>query len=1173
MFRHYPRLLALLAFIPSLPAQTSPAASPDFFETKIRPVLANNCYSCHTGSQLGGLRVDSRENMLKGGKSGPSLVPGDPEKSLIIRAIQQTTALKMPMGTRLNDQQIEDMVAWVKAGAVWPKATLPESSMQSGGKYTIPAERRAFWSLQPIKDVKPPAVKDARWSKTNIDRFILSHLEQEGLKPVKLANKRDLLRRASFDLTGLPPTPEEVAAFEKDTSPDAFAKVIDRLLESPHYGERWGRFWLDVARYGEDDYRSLNPFPRGYRPYPNAYIYRDWVIQAFNDDLPYDQFVKAQLAGDLLDEKTRYKTLPATGFLGLGPWYYDNGSVEVTRADERHDRVDVVTRGFLGLTVACARCHDHKYDPIPQTDYYALGGVFLNTIYHEYPRVPKSVLDTYTTTQEQIEQKQKMLQTMQTNLGTQLAESLAFKTSSYLQGVYEVVVQKKEKDTVVENRKLDYELLDRWIAYMAKPTDKYKFKESWQAMMKRAASGPGGGRGGRGGMAAPDAKTDAKADDKSPDMNSGDAKPSDAKQADSKTAAKPAGGAPGGGRGGRGGMAAPDAKTDAKAADKSPDMNSGDAKPSDAKQADSKPAAKPAGGAPGGIVGALAEGGGGGGFGGGFGGGGMGGRGAGGGRGGVNPEVKKLADEFQENVVKVMLARKELNEENEIIIAKSLEGTKKKKRADKPNEFITNDDFCPNCGLRLKNMPEDENNFWTEIFQRELRDSDDPAAMMAMGGRGGKPGVLLFRGWGLETRTGSEAQAQMAAIKNDIEEARKKLEPAYPFIHGVQDSEKPVDLPLALRGNPETLGPEIPRHFLSILSKDEPKPFTKGSGRLELANDILEQPIAMRVIVNRIWKQHFGTGLVDTPSNFGQTGERPTNPELLEYLAGNFAKNGMSFKKLHREIMLSAVYQLSADDDAAASAKDSGNRLYWRFNRRRLEAEQLRDAVLMVSGNLDETPGGQSVELTPAFTRRTVYGRVSRYKLDEYLQLFDFPTPTISAERRFTTTVPLQRLFLMNSDFMQVESEELAKRVAAEPDNRSRIKKAYQLVYGRDPSEQEIKLGIEYLHAEPMREYEENKNKPADTPGGRGGRGAAMISDAAKPDTAAEGGATPSPDGANAGAPMGMGMMGGVGGFPGMGGGRRGAGPAAPATVKYEPTAWGRYAKVLFSSSEFLFIN
>jgi hypothetical protein len=378
-----------------------------------------------------------------------------------------------------------------------------------------------------------------------------------------------------------------------------------------------------------------------------------------------------------------------------------------------------------------------------------------------------------------------------------------------------------------------------------------------------------------------------------------------------------------------------------------------------------------------------------------------------------------------------------------------------------------------------------------------------------------------------------------------------------------------VNLPVAIRGNPENLGPEVPRHFLSMLSKDEPPTFAKGSGRLELAEDISKQPISMRVIVNRIWKGHFGTGLVDTPSNFGVMGERPSNPELLEYLASSFVKNGMSIKKLHREIMLSSVYQLGTDADASAAAKDSGNRLYWRFNRKRLEAEQLRDAVLSVAGNLDTSLGGPSVDLTPAFTRRTIYGKVSRYKLDEYLQLFDFPAPNISAEKRFTTTVPLQRLFLMNSDFIQAEAEEMAKRIAGEPDNRARIRKAYQLMYGRDPNELEIKAGIEYLHTEPMQEYEENKNKPPE-PGGRGGRGGGtLVTEAAKP-AEGDGGAGAVAPAADA-APMGMGMMGGM--LGGFGGGRRGPGPVVAPTVKYEPTAWGRYLKVLFSSSEFLFIN
>ena len=307
------------------------------------------------------------------------------------------------LGNKLKPAEVEDFTAWVAAGAVWPKTTVQVSN--TSGKYTIDPERKKFWSLQPLALPTTPKVSDPKWPKTEIDKFVLANLDKNSMKPVKQASKRDLIRRASLDLTGLPPTPEEVAAFEKDNSPTAFEKVVDRLLASPHYGERWGRMWLDVARFGEDDYRSLQPNPRGYRPYPNAYAYRDWVVQAFNDDLPYDQFVKAQFAGDLMDEKVKYKMLPATGFLGLGPWYYDNGSNEVTRADERHDRVDVVTRGFLGLTVQCARCHNHKYDPIPQTDYYALAGVFFNTIYEEYPLAPKKTVEEYSKLEDDVEDR------------------------------------------------------------------------------------------------------------------------------------------------------------------------------------------------------------------------------------------------------------------------------------------------------------------------------------------------------------------------------------------------------------------------------------------------------------------------------------------------------------------------------------------------------------------------------------------------------------------------------------------------------------------------------------------------------------------------------------------------------------------------------------------------
>jgi hypothetical protein len=526
-------------------------------------------------------------------------------------------------------------------------------------------------------------------------------------------------------------------------------------------------------------------------------------------------------------------------------------------------------------------------------------------------------------------------------------------------------------------------------------------------------------------------------------------------------------------------------------------------------------------------------------------------------------QARRLAQQFHDKLIEAMLARNEITEENEIIANKALPGTTKKKRANKPNEFITNDDFCPGCGLQLKTLPEEQMNFYTEMFQRELSDGDDPNAP---GGRQ-KPGVLSFSGWALERRVGGESQAMLASIRREVEEAQKKLQPYYPFVHGVKDVDTPVNLPVSLRGDPYNPGDEVPRHFLSLLSTGDPQPFTRGSGRLDLADAILRQPIAMRVIVNRIWKAHFGTGIVDTPSNFGVAGERPANPELLEYLAHNFANSGMSIKQLHRDIMLGSVYQLSTAMNDAAYEKDSGNRLYWRANPKRLDAEQIRDSVLAVAGNLDKALGGPSEALTPSFLRRTVYGKVGRYKLDDYLQLFDFPSPAISAEKRFTTTVPIQRLFMMNSDFMQIEAEELARRVAAEAGNRARIKKLYRLVYGRDASESEITLGIEYLKTEPMLEYEEFKKQKSSS---------AKPTNDIKPtiDTKPANGAADMPDmpavldQAEETAEEPPGMMDGVPGFGGRGGAVRG-----PGTPQYDATPMGRYAKVLLSSSEFMFIN
>jgi mono/diheme cytochrome c family protein len=294
-----PSAAALLAVPSAQPSvvKTSATSAPhpqgamsdtDFFENNIRPILANNCYSCHGDATSGGLKLDSREALLKGGEHGTVLVPGDPDKSLIITAVHQTTALKMPKGGKLSSQEVADLTVWVKHGAGWPKSapgTVFSASVKTG---VITDKQRAFWSFQPLRVVSAPEVKDTHWAKTPIDKFVLAKMQEAGLKPSAQADRRTLIRRATYDLTGLPPTPEEVEAFEKDKSPHAWDTLIDRLLASPKYGERWGRHWLDVARYAEDDVRGLDPKGRGYMPFNGAYRYRDWVIKSFNQDMPYD---------------------------------------------------------------------------------------------------------------------------------------------------------------------------------------------------------------------------------------------------------------------------------------------------------------------------------------------------------------------------------------------------------------------------------------------------------------------------------------------------------------------------------------------------------------------------------------------------------------------------------------------------------------------------------------------------------------------------------------------------------------------------------------------------------------------------------------------------------------------------------------------------------------------
>jgi mono/diheme cytochrome c family protein len=848
--------LILLATLPALRAQPAPGSiDADFFETKIRPLFAEKCYACHTGARMGGLQLDSREHFLKGGKSGPIAVPGNPDASLLVKALRYDANPKMPPTGRLAATQIAAVEAWVKSGAVWPEN---EKAALKAPVYKITAQQRAFWSFEPVKPVVPPEVKDANWARTQIDRFIASKLEARGLHPVRRADRRTLIRRATYDLTGLPPSAEEVDAFERDRSPDAFATVVDRLLASPRYGERWGRLWLDVARYSDDRLDSERD-----NPYPASFRYRDWVIQAIQNDMPYDVFVKAQIAGDQLPDHEKYEA--GLGFYALSPEMQD-------------DRVDATARGFLGLTVACAQCHDHKYDPIPTGDFYSLMGIFRNTDLHEIPLVPKETVDAYKSHEALIQKKEKELKEYEDTQSAQLGLILASETARYLLASGQAASKVEDPSG---SPPLDPETLARWTKYLANPEKQHPFLKDWYA------------------ATMPDARS-------------------------------------------------------------------------------------------------------------------------------------KAAAEFQAQVLAVIAEKTHVDDENHVRLG-----------IDPTREALSK--------ANLVSLDRAKFGLWEDMLAEHgiLHYGDSK--------KDDEKIDRFLSGIWLDRLT--QLRAQLAALKKD-------LPPAYPVLQTISDKAEPGEQHVWIRGNQDNLGEPAPPHFLSILSPAEPAPFHRGKERLELAETIAspDNPLTARVIVNRVWQQHFGYGLVRTPSNFGSQGDRPSHPELLDYLAGRFVHERWSLKKLHREIMLTAVYALSDDYSSRNYAEDPDNRLLWRYNRRRLDAESLRDSLLYVSGKLDLQAGGPAVRLDKRNNRRTVYAYISRRQLDPMLALFDFPNPNSTSEQRLQTTVPLQKLFFMNSQFVIDQSAALAARVTAGAStDDQRITAAYSFALQRDPTPEERRLAHDFI--------------------------------------------------------------------------------------------------------------
>ena len=736
-----------------------PMSPREFFLARVQPVLEAKCLGCHASEPQGGLRMDSREALLKGGNSGPALVSGNPEESLLVQAVHYKHDLKMPPTGALPQEEIDALVRWIGDGAVWAKAAQPESQT-----YTISDEHRQHWSFQPLADAPVPVPDEPSPAENPIDRFVLAQLAEEGLSPSGPADKRTLIRRVTYDLTGLPPTPREVDDFLADDSEGSYSDLIERLLSSSRYGERWGRHWLDVVRYADTAGDS------GDFPVPEAYKYRNYVIDSFQDDKPYDQFIREQIAGDTLEsdsEEERWEKLIATGYLAI------SRRIGVSPHRLRHitleDTIDNLSKTFLGLSVQCARCHDHKFDPIPTADYYALYGILDSSV---FPHAG--------------------------------AEHLPYRSNF----VYRVGAEQARTVMAAYEERITF-----W-----NDLEREKFRE-YQSFQNKLITTPGRSR---------------------------------------------------------------------------------------------------------------------------------------------------------------------------------------------------------------------------EIVWEELR----------------------------------HLRAQRAAFAR----SEPPLETAYAVTEGAAQ-----DSPIHRTGDPKAPGPIVRRGFLQILGGAKVPSEHQGSGRQLLADWIAdpENPLTARVMVNRIWHHHFGVGLVRTTSDFGVRGSPPTHPELLDYLARYFIDSGWSVKAMHRLILDSRTYQQASLDIDANHQRDPQNLLLWRANRRRLDAEQIRDSILAFSGELDLSRGARHPfehrrtyfyrqhepfsEIFPT-NRRSVYIMQPRIQKHPYLDLFDGPDGNLPMSERKSTTTTLQALYLMNSEFMHWQTQSMAERWSARSAGRDTfLDRATQTIFGRPPEPAEVLRAESYF--------------------------------------------------------------------------------------------------------------
>jgi hypothetical protein len=1041
----------------------------EFFEKRVRPILAERCLACHGGEKTkGGLKLTDRAAVLMGGDSGPAAVTGSPDDSLIIQAIHYRDEPRMPPKGKLSDAEIATLTRWVERGLPWTETKAVASTTAA---FQISDEQRRYWAFQPVRDVSPPAVRDGSWPREDLDRFILAKLETEGLRPAPRADKRTLIRRATFDLTGLPPTPAEVAAFLGDESPDAFARVVDRLLSSPAYGERWARHWLDVVRYAD----SLDSRGSG-QPGDilDAWRYRDWVVGALNADMPYDRFVQLQVAGDLLpplsaEEGTegfnRSGTI-ATTMLAIGNWGNGDADKDKILTDIADDQVDVISKAFMGLTVSCARCHDHKFDPISQRDYYALAGIFFST--HILPKLtPKGAGETIIrvplASQAEMarrEERTKRLAELESKIKAEsearyaeLARALRPEACRYLLALAEY--QRRPEGTLAEfaaSRDLHPFALRRWSDFVGLGTYKpmtTPVKVVHGASGVVAWKGPGD---------TPSVTANANAEERKlltfrlpPRSISVHPGPTSGVvvgwkspiEGEVRVSGSVADGDPAGGDGIAWAI-------DHRSAAGSIELASGDV-------------------ANGGSQ-AFAS-----------------------GKGADRlASVMVRAGDWLQLVVLPKGSHTCDTTAVDLMISDWKSGDTWDLTRDVVDDLLAGNPHADHLGhadvWRFEDMGGLKRGQSTEkkeldeaiaAWRRAIADGADGPRLATIAEDIQKVFDLddsRSPFWvdepSGESALSSEARATLTKLRAERDDLKKQEPPPFGFANAAQDGGVPEspqaghhDVRVHIRGRYDRLGDVVPRGFLGIVDVLDPPSIREGSGRRELADWLTrpDHPLTARVMVNRVWQHHFGAGIVRTPSNFGLLGERPTHPELLDNLALRFVAEGWSLKALHRTIMLSSTYQQASITDHESQRLDTDNRLFGRMNRRRLESEALRDFLLAAAGTLDPTRGGPAVRDFNR-PRRGLYMITIRSDRATYGALFDQADSTAPVDQRTGSTVAPQALFLLNNPFALAQANALAQRLQREKgDDPARIAFAYEILYGRPPRDEEAAIGRKLL--------------------------------------------------------------------------------------------------------------